>query len=111
MADTLRHGVDTLGAAAEPLHAVGDTLLAVGGHGAGHGEGNLFAELLHHLYDAPKMETPFGHVSLPHFPPIDVGGITIDLSITKHVVFLWIAAAVLCVGTIAVARRQARREE
>jgi len=46
---------------ADTTHAVqaaGDSLHA-GAHGA-HGGGNLFAELLHHLSDAPKLEKPFG---------------------------------------------------
>jgi F-type H+-transporting ATPase subunit a len=96
---------DTLHAVADSVQAA-DTLHSAGGHGGT----NLFAELLHHLYDAPKLETPFGYVALPQFPPLELGGISIDLSITKHVVYLWIAAALLCVICIGVARRQIRRE-
>ena len=63
-----------------------------GGHGAEAGD-NLFAELLHHVYDSNELELPFiGHIELPQFAPVDVGGVMIDFSITKHVVFLWLAA-------------------
>lgn len=74
---------------------------------AGHGGGeNTFSELLHHIYDSRELEfPPFGHVELPHFPPIEVGGIVIDLSITKHVVFLWVAALVLIVVALAARKK------
>jgi F-type H+-transporting ATPase subunit a len=97
-------------AAADSLHAAGDSLAAAG-HAAGHGgEGNLFTELLHHTQDARELDTPFGHIALPQFAPFHVAGITVDLSITKHVVFLWIAAALLCGAAIVVARRNAKRK-
>ena len=64
---------------------------------AGHGGGNLFVTLLHHVQDAPTLDTPFGAIHLPHFTPFTVAGISFDMSITKHVVFLWIAALILCV--------------
>lgn len=88
--------------------AVADTLH--GGAQGGHGEGNMFAELLHHLADSPKLETPFGYLPLPQFPPIQIGGLTLDLSITKHVVFLWIAATLLVVMATLVSRGVRRRE-
>lgn len=66
-----------------------------------HAEGFDFNELLHHLYDTREVEIPFGHIELPHFPPIQIGGMTIDLSITKHVVFVVIAAVlVACVAIV-----------
>jgi len=70
----------------------------------------MFAELLHHLSDAPKLETPFGYVALPPFPPVQIGGLTLDLSVTKHVVFLWLAAALLIVAATLVSRSVRRRE-
>jgi F-type H+-transporting ATPase subunit a len=36
-------------------------------------------------------------VHLPQFDPIHIGGLTLDISITKHVVFLWVAAALLII--------------
>jgi F-type H+-transporting ATPase subunit a len=69
-----------------------------------HGEGgNLFGELLHHVYDSHEMELPFiGKVELPQFAPVHIGSFTIDFSITKHVVFLWAGAFLLIVlGAVA----------
>ncbi len=91
------------------MRGAADTLHAAGAHAGGPGEGNLFSELLHHLQDSHVLETPFGHIDLPVFPPIHVGGMTIDLSITKHVVFLWLAGALLCVLAILAARANMKR--
>ncbi len=91
--------------------AVADTLhgAAAGEHGLEQVEENLFASLLHHLNDSRVLELPFGRISLPQFPPVHLLGMTVDFSITKHVVFLWIAAAVLIVVAVMAARQNARR--
>ena len=60
------------------------------------------------------MELPFvdpdhllaGKVELPQFPPINVGGVEIDLSITRHVVVMWVANAIL-IGLLLSAFRKA----
>ena len=61
-----------------------------------------------HITDSHEMEVPWfnshfaKHVHLPEFAPLHLGGIEVDLSITKHVVFLLIAAtltALVLVGT------------
>jgi F-type H+-transporting ATPase subunit a len=88
---------------ADTLHAIGTA------HGGAEAGSNQFAELLHHVQDAHELETPFGIVALPHFEPLHLAGLTIDMSVTKHVVFLWIAALVLCLIAIVVARKNARR--
>ena len=102
-------------ATADTVHAVVDTLHAAAGHGAaGHaaagGEhgGNLFTTLLHHTQDAHELELPFMHIALPHLPPFTIAGITFDMSITKHVVFLWFAALLLITAVTIVARRNAK---
>ncbi len=84
-----------------------DTLTAaVKSGGEAEGGGGLFAELFAHTHDAHQIDLPFiGHVHLPHFDPVVIGGISIDFSITKHVVFLWVAALLLCIATIAAARK------
>ncbi len=69
-----------------------------------HGEGFDFAELLHHMHDGRELEVPGGHVELPQLPPVNIGGIELDLSPTKHVVFLLIASALLLVWAIRSAR-------
>jgi F-type H+-transporting ATPase subunit a len=87
----------------ETTHAAADTLQ----HAEQEG-GNMFASLLHHVQDAHELELPFLKIELPHLPSFTVAGITFDMSITKHVVFLWVAAAVLCVIAIPVAHRNSR---
>ncbi|MDX1396504.1 MAG: F0F1 ATP synthase subunit A [Gemmatimonadota bacterium] len=65
--------------------------------------------MIHHIVDAPEWEIePFGTIHLPEFPPFHIGGLEIDLSITKHVLFLMIATA-LTVLTMFAAARTARR--
>jgi len=48
-------------------------------------------------------------VSLPRFAPFHVAGMTVDMSVTKHVLFLWVAALVVCAGAIIAARMNTRR--
>lgn len=86
-----------------------DTARSVAVHGGGEGEGNLFGQLLHHLQDSRELEIPFGHISLPQFPPIEIAGITIDISITKHVVFLWLSALILIALALVAARGNSKR--
>jgi F-type H+-transporting ATPase subunit a len=89
------------------VQTVHDTLHAAANTGT-HGEegGNLFTGLLHHVYDSPKLSLPFlGEIELPHFQPIHIGGMSFDLSITKHVVFLWLAAVLLIILAIIAARK------
>jgi F-type H+-transporting ATPase subunit a len=50
--------------------------------------------ILHHLADSKEWESPFGVVHLPQFEPVHLGPITLDFSITKHVLFMMIAAVV-----------------
>ena len=76
-----------------------------GGGGAAHGGGgespDLTGMLMHHLLDGSELEFqvlgmgPVIH--LPQWAPIHLGGLTIDLSPTKHVVFLFLAA-LLCLA-------------
>jgi F-type H+-transporting ATPase subunit a len=75
-----------------------------GGAAAAGGESeapDLQGMLMHHLLDGSELEfTILGRgvvVPLPHWEPIRLGGLTIDLSPTKHVVFL-VLAAVLCLA-------------
>jgi F-type H+-transporting ATPase subunit a len=51
-----------------------------------------------HITDSHFLELPFvGEYELPRWEPFHVGGFTIDMSPTKHVVFL-LLAALLCIG-------------
>ncbi len=65
--------------------------------------------ILHHLADSKEWESPFGVVHLPQFAPVHLGPITIDFSITKHVLFMMMAA-VLAAILLIVAARGAKRE-
>lgn len=99
-------------ASAAAVHAAAADTLHAAGHAAhdAHGGGNMFATLLHHVQDSHELELPFTHIALPRFEPFTMAGITFDMSITKHVVFLWIAAALLVVAATVVARRNSRRD-
>jgi F-type H+-transporting ATPase subunit a len=64
-----------------------------------------------HITDAPHIEYPCWNggtlvceAHLPHWKPIHIGGLTIDLSPTKHVVMLLVAAALCCLVLITAAR-------
>jgi F-type H+-transporting ATPase subunit a len=73
------------------------------------GEFNIKEMILHHLADSKEWETPFGVVHLPQFEPIKLGSLTLDFSITKHVLFMMIAAVLVAI-TIIIAARDAARE-
>ncbi len=66
--------------------------------------------ILHHLADSDVWEAPFvGPIQLPQFPPVHIGPITLDFSITKHVLFMMISAVL--VGLLLIlAARHAKRE-
>ena len=60
--------------------------------------------LMHHLADSPEIALPWGVWHLPQWEPIHLGGLTIDLSPTKHVVFMALAALIVCFLFVSVAR-------
>jgi F-type H+-transporting ATPase subunit a len=85
--------------------AAGDSTLAAAAHGAAqHGEKFEFGHLLDHMKNSQVIEFPGGHFELPLFPPVHIGGVTIDLSISKHVFFLLISALIIALFTIYAAR-------
>ncbi len=66
--------------------------------------------LMHHLVDNSVVELPIlGTVQLPRWAPLHLGGLTIDLSPTKHVFFLCVAAVIVMVVFLAMARIVARK--
>lgn len=71
-----------------------------------HAEGtyNVGESILHHILDAREIEIPFTGYVL-HLPRLDVWGV--DLSITKHVVMMWVACSVLLL-LFALALRRAK---
>jgi F-type H+-transporting ATPase subunit a len=96
-ADTARQAMQH--AAESTQHA------AEGGHGGAMSVSEIFEHLIAHVKNSTEIDLPFiGTVHLPQFAPIQVGGLTLDLSITKHVIFLWLAAAMLIVLATVAAR-------
>jgi F-type H+-transporting ATPase subunit a len=65
--------------------------------------------ILHHLADSDVWEAPWGEVHLPQFAPVQLGPITLDFSITKHVLFMMISAVLVAILLI-LAARDAKRE-
>jgi F-type H+-transporting ATPase subunit a len=94
--------------ASPAVRSAADTAHVAAEHGAGESGGFNFLQLLHHIQDSRELETPFGALHLPSLPPIHIGGVTIDLSITKHVLFLIVAALALS-AMVFVAVRQNRK--
>lgn len=46
--------------------------------------------IIHHIVDGDKIDfEPFGTVKLPKWNPVQIGTFQIDISPTKHTVFLW----------------------
>ncbi len=78
-----------------------------------HGDGGFDIQemILHHLADSHEWETPFGVVHLPQFEPVHWGPLTLDFSITKHVLFMVFAAVLVALVLITAARRAQRARE
>ena len=78
-----------------------------------HGPSNQI-DIMHHIGNASEVELPFGlgiwH--LPHWEPIHIGGLALDLSPTKHFVFLVLSAVLVGLVFTLAARgvRRAQRE-
>lgn len=68
--------------------------------------------MMHHVVDDRVLDFGFAQVDLAPLsvPPVHIAGLEIDLSITKHVIFLFLAA-LLTIFTMWFAARQAQRLE
>ena len=76
-------------------------------HGAEQAAGgvpDIGGMLMHHLADSPEIELPWGVWHLPQWDPIHLGGLTIDFSPTKHVVFMALAGLIVTVLFVTMAR-------
>jgi len=83
--------------------------VAASGH---EGPFNLGDMLAHHILNAREYELPFiGAVHFPHWDwaVFHIGGLTIDLSPTKHMVLLLLAAVITAAMTLFAARTVARQ--
>jgi F-type H+-transporting ATPase subunit a len=68
-------------------------------------------DIVHHIGNAHELELPFvGVVHLPQWEPIHVGGLAIDLSPTKHLVFMLLAAVIVALTFLLSARAVARAQ-
>jgi len=66
------------------------------GDAAAHGQNeDIGAFIVHHVQNSSEWNF-FGYkIHLPHFEPFQIFGLNIDMSITNHVVMIWIAAVFL----------------
>ena len=71
-----------------------------------HAEEEHGFDILHHIQNSREIETPFGVIHLPEEGSWMVG--PVDLTPTKHVVFLWLTALVLLAIFIPAARAAKR---
>ena len=79
------------------------------GHGGGHDEWGTEV-MMHHIVDSDYIEF-FGWTwHLPEWEPFYVGPLEVDMSPTKHTVFLWFAT-LLTILTVWLAARRFSREE
>jgi F-type H+-transporting ATPase subunit a len=68
-------------------------------------------DIVHHIGNAHEIEIPFlGVYQLPHFPPVHIGNLAIDLSPTKHLVFMLLAATLVTLIFVLSARAVARAQ-
>jgi F-type H+-transporting ATPase subunit a len=67
-------------------------------------------DIVHHIGNAHEIETPFGIIHLPQWDPIHLGGFAIDLSPTKHLVFMLVAATIVALTFLLSARAIARAQ-
>ncbi|MBN1397146.1 MAG: F0F1 ATP synthase subunit A [Bacteroidetes bacterium] len=82
-----------------------DSIKQVLSHGASeHGEEFSFLHLLDHTKDSQIVELPGFHFTLPKLPPLQIGGLMIDISPTKHVFFLVLCAVILVIIAVTAVR-------
>jgi F-type H+-transporting ATPase subunit a len=72
------------------------------------GEFDITEMILHHLADSNEWEIGPWVVHLPQFEPVQLGPLTLDFSITKHVLFLFIAAVLVAAVLIWSGRKAAK---
>ena len=58
-------------------------------------EEDIGKAIMDHVTNSDEWHLPFLHIHLPHFEPVNILGITIDFSISNHLVMLWVAALIM----------------
>lgn len=90
-----------------------DEAVQAAGHGAaedGEHAFDLGETLSHHILNSTEIELPFiDPIHLPHWDPIQIGGMALDMSPTKHSVLLVLAAVLTALFAIVAARTIAKR--
>jgi hypothetical protein len=66
--------------------------------------------ILGYIVDSDKWEFMFWTIYLPQFEPVQIGPVTIDFSITKHVLFMFFAAVLVATILISAGRSAAREQ-
>ena len=100
-------------AAQEPAHEVGREAVAPAGQ---HEATSNQIDIAHHIANAHELETPFGIVHLPDNWKIPLGTDShgqpryIDLSPTRHLVYMLLAAVIVALVFVLSARAVARRQ-
>ncbi len=80
--------------------------------GGEHGGGDF---IMHHVSDGDEIDFPWPNkelmikIKLPHWEPVQIGSLSIDLSPTKHVVMLLIACGLCLLVLLTAARLHAKR--
>jgi F-type H+-transporting ATPase subunit a len=96
------------GSATEAVNRAANQSLGVepgAGHGAAEGAAAKHDIIMPHITDSRHLEIPWFNqawakgVELPHWAPVHIGPLTVDLSPTKHVVMMALAAT-LCAITL-----------
>ena len=78
-------------------------------HAVGASESQI--DITHHIGNSHEIEIPFaGSIALPRWEPIHLGGLAIDLSPTKHLVFMLLSAALVTLVFVGSARAIARAQ-
>jgi F-type H+-transporting ATPase subunit a len=85
------HATEVVGHGAEQVAGIEQVAAA-----AEHAEEgfDVGASIIHHILDAPEIPIPFTHSAIP-LPEIHLFGL--DISITLHVVMMWLASLILIV--------------
>ena len=67
-------------------------------------------DIPHHIANSHEVETPFGVWHLPRWEPIHLGGLSIDMSPTKHLVFMLLSATIVALVFVLSARSIAQAQ-
>ncbi|MGH7458035.1 MAG: F0F1 ATP synthase subunit A [Longimicrobiaceae bacterium] len=74
-------------------------------HAGDHGDG---VDMMHHIMDSREWETPLGTVHFPEPGSWTLGAL--DLTPTKHVLFIWLAAALVLLVFLGAGQAAKRRQ-